>query len=752
MSPMLLEAFNLLLAVQAAQATVAGTVRNEETGEPLAGAIVTLSDVGRSTSTDPAGRYLLPEVPAGPQHVAVRFIGHSPHALHALVPATGRLEINVALRPAPLRLRTIQVRSPPSIRGLDGSDSTSFSDRRSSIAAVRNHPLLAEPDAFQVLGGGDVVLRPEAPSGVHVRGGASDQTGYLLDGIPVLSPYHAAGLFSAWNPDALSEVSLSASMPPLEHPDALSGTIAGNTRVPGPHLAAQGSFSTTQARVTLDGPIGGTGAGVLVSLRSAFPGVPLPERDRSYLRVESGDRLVKVEAPLLGGRLRLLGYDSENEIDAAAEADGLGPEAPRNVFEWHSGSVGVEWKRAFSGLALGLTGWSAEADAGSRWGAPPVRIGLASSRHDLGLQATAERRSGGVATAAGLRIERSRTSYRIGFDSPDAGTHSLAATTPIATAFGRHTRPLGRRSDLTLGASVAMAGGGVHLGPRAQLRWRPSRRLTLSASYARVHQFAQSLRNPESVVGTVFPADLFIGAGAPGVPAARSDGGAIAAEYVPSGGVRLGAQVYRRVSRGLLLVAPRDGGPFTSGPFAVGSGSASGVSLDGAVSNARFGVVASYGIQRVRLAYAESGYVPDHGTTHLLEGGVIVFPTATVSVRVGATAALGRRTTAAAGGLEWEACNLLDQGCEFTGSPNHDGQPLGSTALPAYLRVDLGVRKHWHFHLAGRDATVALFGTITNLLNRKNILTYLRAPDAGEPHPIEMRPLAPLLIGLDWQL
>jgi hypothetical protein len=153
----------------------------------------------------------------------------------------------------------------------------------------------------------------------------------------------------------------------------------------------------------------------------------------------------------------------------------------------------------------------------------------------------------------------------------------------------------------------------------------------------------------------------------------------------------------------------------------------------------------------VRLAYAGSGYVPDHGTTHLLEGGVIAFPAATVSIRVGATAALGRRTTSAVGGLEWEACNLLDQGCEFTGSPSHDGEPLGSTALPAYLRLDLGVRKHWHFQVVGRDATVALFGTVTNLLNRRNLLTYARDPDSGELRPIEMRPLAPLLVGLDWQ-
>ena len=68
------------------------------------------------------------------------------------------------------------------------------------------------------------------------------------------------------------------------------------------------------------------------------------------------------------------------------------------------------------------------------------------------------------------------------------------------------------------------------------------------------------------------------------------------------------------------------------------------------------------------------------------------------------------------------------------------------------LRFDLGVRKHWHLHLGGRDAVVALFGTVSNLLNRGNVLTFIRDPSTGERAPVEMRPIAPLLVGLDWQL
>ena len=67
------------------------------------------------------------------------------------------------------------------------------------------------------------------------------------------------------------------------------------------------------------------------------------------------------------------------------------------------------------------------------------------------------------------------------------------------------------------------------------------------------------------------------------------------------------------------------------------------------------------------------------------------------------------------------------------------------------MRLDLGVRKHWHLRFAGRDAAVALFGTVTNVIGRHNVLTYVLDPATGEASAVEMRPFGPLVAGLDWQ-
>jgi hypothetical protein len=748
---LLIHALTNLVLIQAPSASVQGTVRDAESGAPLPGAIVALPDLRRTATVDPDGRYRFADVPPGPQHITVRFLGFEPRMLHALVPPQGALEINLSMRAVALHLRPIEVRPPTAFHRAE-DDSAGFPDRSVSIAAVRNHPLLAEPDGLMALGGGEVVLQPESPSGVHVRGGGSDQTGYLLDGIPVLSPYHTGGLFSAWNPDALAGLRLSASGPSSGYADALSGTIAAVTRTPGSRLQMQASLGTSQARLTVDGPIGATGAALLLSVRSGFAGSFAPAGEASYLHGRSGDRLITLETPAVGGGLRLLAYDNDNLIGAAAtvlvDTASLAP--ARNRLAWHSRSLGTEWRREWREATVRVQGWSAAVTSGAAWSAEAGHLAMASRRADLGALAALERRSGRSRTEVGIRIERSRTTYDVRPDTTGAAW-SLHGTTPVAGVFVRHARALGPRLDLELGTTASLAAGTAYADPGVRLRWRLAGRLAVSGSYGRRHQFAQSLRNPESVVGNIFPADLYAGVGAAGVPAARSDQAVLAAEYRPSPGIRIGAQGWLRAFGGLLLVAPRAAEPFTTDGFTVGSGRARGVALDGSVATARYAVVASYGFQRVRLGNAALGYTPGFATAHLLDAGVIVSPTARTSVRLGMSGAAGRRATAASGTFEWEACNLRDNGCELAGSPHYRGAPLGALRLPSYVRLDLGVRQRWRIQVAGRDAELAAFCTMTNLLGRTNVLTYADDPITGGPSAVEMRPFAPLVLGLDWQ-
>jgi hypothetical protein len=46
---------------------------------------------------------------------------------------------------------------------------------------------------------------------------------------------------------------------------------------------------------------------------------------------------------------------------------------------------------------------------------------------------------------------------------------------------------------------------------------------------------------------------------------------------------------------------------------------------------------------------------------------------------------------------------------------------------------------------------LGVFGTLTNLLGRSNLLTRSRGPGSAAPGGIEMLPFAPLVVGLDWR-
>ena len=732
----------VILAAPAPPASVAGTVRDAETSEALVEATVQLPDLERGALTDSAGRYVLSQVPPGPQHLEVRMLGYAPRTLHALVPSSGELRIDVALHAEPVSTHPVEVRAPVVIRGVEPG-TTVFPDREASSAAVAGHPLLAEPETFHALDGGEVSMRLETAGGAHIRGGATDQTSYVLDGVPILSPYHAGGIVSAWNNDALSRVYLRSSDPWSSGPDALSGTIEGVTRTPGATTRSQGSVSTTQARITVDGPLGA--GGYELSGRGGVHDLVAPSGERSYLSGGVGDALAKLEAPLFDGHARALFYGNHNEIGTAAVTDAT-PSSPRNQFDWDGRSFGLEWRRS----PLRMLVWSATGDATADWSMPVGRIAMNGERDDAGLRFAVS--SEGVLATSALELDArvSRTKYSTVPDSAGA-IFALDSRMPMVTLALRQTLNVGEGIELDSYVPVTLADQVTRAAPALRIQWIQSPLLTFSGAYLRTHQYAQSLRNPESVVDHVFPADVTIGSESTPIPVAEADQGLAAADWRPWSGVRLGIEAYTRNARHQVLVAPRDGEPFSTGGFVVGSGSARGVAVDLAAGSARWGVVASYGWQRIRLSYGDSSYVPEHGAEHRFEGGVVVHPTVTSAVRVGAMVEAGRRTTAIPSAFDWESCNLGDQGCEFGGSPHYCDEPLGATPLPAYARLDLGVRQHWHARVGGRDATIALFGTYSNLLGRENLLTYAYDPVTGQRTGIELRPAALLVVGLDWR-
>jgi len=746
-------AFSLFLVVPraataASPAHIAGTVRDAETGAPVASATVYLPGLARRIHTDDAGHYRLEAAP-GPQRVLVSRMGFASTEFEAIVPDSGTLEIHVELRREPVPMPPIEVHGNVPLRSLSAPIGVANADRAITRDALNHDPRLVEPDYLRAMSGGDVVIDPENPSGLYVRGGASDQVGYVVDGIPVFNPYHSSGTFSAWNPDAISQVDLLASAASPDAPDALSGTVSARTRNPGSQTHTRGSVSATQVRATVDGPVGRTRTGYLFSVTSAFPGLMFHNSETSHLQGNNLDLLGKTQSPLAGGQLRLLGYLSHNHVDAATTGDGASPGPLRNTFGWDSRSVGLQWTRDLGSTSLTMRSWYARGEVDAAWTGSDSLAHVDSNRDEAGGVAMLAIPMAGGRTNLGCRVQQLGSNYAY---RPAAGDAYVAgASTPLTTVFVEHDRPLHRTVLLSVSLADALAREADYLSPTAQLQWTPAASLTFTGTAARRYQFGQSLRNPESVISNIFPAEMYLIAGPDGAPVAASTIGILAMQTRPAAWLRFGLQSYARDFSGLALVAPDSDDPFATSGFVEGTGHSYGFSANVGANGRRLAFVADYGYQNVRLQYPGGGYVPGYGTVHSVEAGVNYMPAPGYSIRLGYQGMLGRTASSALGDLEYESVNLLDEGGEFGGSPVIGPGGPGGTTLPGYHRLDLGFRKSWLTRIAGHDGMLAAFGTVSNLMARSNVLTYAVDPATGARAPVEMRPLSPLVVGIDWQ-
>jgi hypothetical protein len=506
--------------------------------------------------------------------------------------------------------------------------------------------------------------------------------------------------------------------------------------------------STSQTSVTVDGPLFVSGAGYLLSFRRTFAGSAFRPAEDSYLDGSGSDWLVKLAWPVGKGALSLTGFGNTNEFDASATVtDSPGALAERNEFEWYTRSFGARWESSLRGIRLRALAWHATADASARWNAHPgLWDDLASSHASTGGMATVQSGDDESGSLGGLRWTRLAGDYAVRGSRPLTHNGSLH----VASAFAQYRGRLGTlRYDIAI--SLAPVLDAVRASPQLRLDYAVSPALLAAIGLTRSHQYAQSLRNPESVVGVIFPADLFVTAGA-GLPVASSDQAIVHIAYRPVPEVRMTAEAYARRLRGLALVASRESEPYATTDIDAGRGKARGLSVDAAIERPHYGVTLSYAWQTVRYGDGAGEYTPAHAARHRVEAGAIVFPSATSSLRAGVTGTLGRRATPIQGAIEWESCNLLDRGCELAGSPDVSSLARGSDRLPAYFRVDLGARKHWHFRAASRNTQIAIFTTLTNVFGRKNVLRTVFDPLTGDRSVLGMRPLSPLTMGLDWRM
>lgn len=185
---------------------VAGTIRDEQTGETLPFTTILVEGTSNGTTTNVDGYFTLFNVPNDTAILAVSYIGYQPLRFR-LTPDMNLEDINIGLRDFGVQLQEVLVKATQEDQMLSASSGVS----RIGItpAALDKLPSYGEKDIFrslQLLPG--VSGSNESSSGLYVRGGTPDQNLVLFDGFTVYHVDHLFGFFSAFNANAIKDVQL----------------------------------------------------------------------------------------------------------------------------------------------------------------------------------------------------------------------------------------------------------------------------------------------------------------------------------------------------------------------------------------------------------------------------------------------------------------------------------------------------------------------------------------------------------------
>ena len=233
-----------------AQHTVSGTITDQTSGETLIGATILDTRSGKGTTTNVNGRYTL-TLKGSEAVLRITFVGYEP--IYDTISLSSNTIRNYILKPS-ITLSEIVVTA----ERVNSRESSQMSALEMPVEQLKAVPVLfGEADiikAIQLLPG--VQSGNEGTGGMYVRGGGPDQNLFLLDGIPLYNVNHLGGFFSAFNADAVKNVTLFKGSFPARFGGRLSSVLDVTTNN-GNDKKIHGNISigAISAKFNLEGPI-----------------------------------------------------------------------------------------------------------------------------------------------------------------------------------------------------------------------------------------------------------------------------------------------------------------------------------------------------------------------------------------------------------------------------------------------------------------------------------------------------------------
>jgi len=727
-------------------ATLSGVVRDSTSLRPVAFAEVRVSSAGTGAGvaagvSDRFGAFAIPGAPAGQVRIEAGAFGYAEWARHYDELPAGPIEILLA--PAPFLLDSLGVEAAGRTE-----DPISFSPDAFVVDPdmVRAMPAVLESDVLRALAMSPSASAPSDYMAVpHVRGGTSDGTPIMLDGVRLFNPFHVGGFLSAVSADAVDHAALlPSSGAGAQQVGSLSGAIEIATRdgARDRHRAA-GAVGLASAQLTVDGPLGGSASYLVHGRRSyvdlltrglAWAGLIDDEFPYSF-----ADLHAKVTRDFGGfRRLSATGYASSEGIVYKRKQVDWGPHtgrvSGREHYLWGNVAVAVHYRdRLADAVLLDVTAGH------SRFGneqllveglhidiADTVAYGDGHMTEDrVDLRATwhlslGRLTGGGQAVRFTGDHDYLNVNYQTDFEEilPPLVLHDRQWR---IGAYANLDAPLGRTWRTRAGLRLdRFAGVANTIAPFAEVShagaWWEAR-----ISVARSYQSLASLRNEESIGASFIAYDLMVPVERGPVPRNTE----ITAGWAGSRGTwRLRLDAYARRMDNLRLPAvPEEplnalplGDPSLHSP---GSGTVAGVEASWSWAGGSLSTLGSYRWSRATRTVNQATYAPRFHREHELEYGAALETGRSMwSARFSLRS--GQPTTPIlavlpVGGHDYYGKSIDTRWVVLQG-PHNTGR------LPPYLRLDLGWRRTRRGGAPAGERIVTPFVSVTNLFSAPNVV------------------------------
>ncbi len=720
--------------------TVVGVVRDSIDLEPVVSARVVVSldgvRVGEALS-DRYGAFAVAGVAAGPVNVEIRRLGYEMWTVrYEGLPAN---PLRVLLHPAPLAIEGVVAR-------VDGSPSDPLAVSPGSFVIdrelVRAQPVVLETDVLRA-----ATVSPAASSTSdfaaipYIRGGASEGTPVLLDGVRLFNPFHALGMMSALNGQAVRQVRLiTGSEGEGQAVGSLSGAFDVVTRDGArDRFRASGSLGMTSVRLATEGPIGPSTSYLVDGRQSHIHWITGGRVPFSFDDVHA-----KVTRDLGGvGRLSLTGYLSHERMNASREAF-IGDGAVDSIrWNWGNAAVAAHYRDRLGSsgtvdVNVGhsrFNGGFAEIGGGRFNSTPVATVDYRGTMQETRADARTAHALGRARVEGGLQAIRSRGDHEsAGKDGEFFNQFSAEGARTRIAGYANVSAPLrwgvsgrvGLRVDRFLGLETTLApfAGVAYAGPW----WRA----WLSGSQS--HQALSSVRNEETISASYWALDLLLPVDRAPVPKSTDLVGGWEGTV---GAWRLRFEAYaRRMDNLRLFPLKRDAAESVNfgrpASQELASGTARGIELSWSwIRTGRGSVVGSYRWGSAKRTVEGVRYTPRFHRDHELELSTGLERGSSLwSLRF--SGRTGQPLTAFTTilpyvGVKWpdSSLNVIDDhAIVLAGEYN-------AARLPMYVRIDLGWRTSREVSWFG-GGTLEPFVSIANLFSLPNVVGSVADYDDGK--------------------